>query len=90
MACIPRWADLSAKLDKATARSDRINSEHTIEVEQLSWHVVRISDVLVDLGMLLIQNILQLLKSAQEVLPVVDLVLQCLQEALASSAGPWD
>jgi hypothetical protein len=32
----------------------------------------------------------QLPKSAQEVLPVVNLVLQRLQEALAFGTGPWD
>jgi hypothetical protein len=45
---------------------------------------------LVDLGMLPILNIPQLLKSAQEVLPVIDLVLQRMQEVLASGVGPWD
>jgi hypothetical protein len=42
------------------------------------------------LGMLPIQNIPQLPKSAREVLPVVDLILLCLQEALAFDAGLWD
>jgi hypothetical protein len=45
---------------------------------------------LVDLGMLPIQGIPQLPKSVREVLPVVGLVLEHLQEALASGAGPWD
>jgi hypothetical protein len=40
--------------------------------------------------MLPIQNIPQLPKSAREVLPVVDLILLCLQEALAFDAGLWD
>jgi hypothetical protein len=50
--------DLSAKLDKVHARAGRINGEHTAEV-------VRISCILVDLGMLPIKNISQLLKSCR-------------------------
>jgi hypothetical protein len=45
--------------------------------------------VLVDLAMMPVQDIAQLPKWAREVLPVVDLVLKCLEEALASGAGPW-
>jgi hypothetical protein len=37
-----------------------------------------------------IQDIPQLPKSAQEVLSVVGLILECLQHALASGTGPWD
>jgi hypothetical protein len=51
---------------------------------------MQISAVLVDLGMLPIQDIPQLLKIAREVLPVVHLILKRLQEELASSAGLWD
>jgi hypothetical protein len=51
---------------------------------------MRIFGILVDLGMLPIQNIPELPKSAWEVLPAVDHVLQRLQEMLASGAGPWD
>jgi hypothetical protein len=51
---------------------------------------MRISNILVNLGMLPIQNIPQLLKSTQEVLPAVNLLLQCLHETLASDTGPWD
>jgi hypothetical protein len=50
--------DLSAKLDKVHARAGRINGERTAEV-------VRISGILVDLGMLPIKNISQLLKSCR-------------------------
>jgi hypothetical protein len=49
-----------------------------------------ISDALVNLGMLLVQDIPQLLKSSREVLRVADLSLRHLQEAMGSSAGPWD
>jgi hypothetical protein len=50
------------KLDKAYARTERINGKRAAEAEQLSWQVVRIFGVLEDLGMLLIQNIPQLPK----------------------------
>jgi hypothetical protein len=46
--------------------------------------------ILIDLGLLPIEDVPHLLKTAREVLPAFDLVLKCLQEALASSAGPWD
>jgi hypothetical protein len=51
---------------------------------------MRIFGVLVDLGMLPVQNIPQHPKSAREVLSAVDLILQRLQEALAPDVGPWD
>jgi hypothetical protein len=69
---------------------DRVDGEHVTEAEQLSQRVMRISNVLVDLGILPIQDIPQLSKSAWEVLSMADHVLQCLQEVLASNAGPWD
>jgi hypothetical protein len=54
-ACIPPppdgW-DLSAELDKAPTRVGRIDGEHATEAERLSWQVIRISGVLVNLGML--------------------------------------
>jgi hypothetical protein len=37
-----------------------------------------------------VQDIPQVPMTAREVLPVDDLVLICLREALASGAGPWD
>jgi hypothetical protein len=40
--------------------------------------------------MLPVQDIPQLQKLAREVLAVASLVLECLQEAQASDAGPWD
>jgi hypothetical protein len=86
----PDGRDLSAELDKTHARVDRIDSEYAAEDEQLSWWVMRISGILVNLGMLSIQDIPQLSKSAREVLSAIDLVLKCLQEALASGAGLWD
>jgi hypothetical protein len=62
----PNGQDLSMELDKARARADKIDGKHAAEAERLSWQVMRISGVLVDLGMLLIQNIPQLLKSARD------------------------
>jgi hypothetical protein len=49
-----------------------------------------ISNALVDLGMLPVQDIPQLSKLVREVLPVAGLILESLQEALASSASSWD
>jgi hypothetical protein len=69
---------------------DKIDGERTTEVGQLLQRVMRISIVLVDLGLLPIQDFPQLLKLAREVMSVVNLVLKCLQEALASSTSPWD
>jgi hypothetical protein len=66
--------DLSVELDKARARVHRIDGERVAEAEQLSQQVMRISNVLVDLDLLPIQDIPQLSKSAQEVLPVVDII----------------
>jgi hypothetical protein len=74
----PDGQDLSTELDKAPTHAN------------YRLQVMRIFGVLVDLGILPVQNIPQLPKSAREVLPAVDLILQCLQEALASSTGPWD
>jgi hypothetical protein len=78
------------ELDKARVHVDWIDGDRATEAEQLSQRLMRISVVLVDLGMLLVQDIPQLLKSAQEVLRTADLILKHLQEALASDVGPWD
>jgi hypothetical protein len=81
---------LSGELDKAHAHVDRIDGERVTEAKQLSQQVMRISNILVNLGLLSIQDIPQLPKSTQEVLPVVDLILKHLQEALPSGIGLWD
>jgi hypothetical protein len=86
---IDGW-DLLLELDMAHMRLDRINDERAAEARQLSQLVVKISDVLVDLGMLPVQDIPQLLKSTPEVLPVANLILKLLQEVLDSDAVPWD
>jgi hypothetical protein len=59
-------------------------------VVQLSQLVMEISNALVDLGMLPIQNIPYLRKSVWEVLTVASLPLERLREAQASSTIPWD
>jgi hypothetical protein len=51
---------------------------------------VQVAGLLINLGLLPIEDIPQLLKTAQEVLPAVDLILKCLQEEMASNADPWD
>jgi hypothetical protein len=71
--------DLSMEIDKAHALMDGITDERAAEVMPLSQHVVAISTALVDLGMLPVQDIPQLLKSAREVLPTTDLILKRLQ-----------
>jgi hypothetical protein len=54
------------ELEGIHARVDRIGGEHATEARQLSQLVVEISNALADLGMLPIQDIPQLPKSAQE------------------------
>jgi hypothetical protein len=58
----PNKRDLSVELDKAHAHVDRIDGERATKVERLPWHVMQISGVLVDLGMMPIQDTPQLLK----------------------------
>jgi hypothetical protein len=55
-----------------------VEDECVTEAGKLLKLVVDISNSLVDLGMLPIQNIPQLLKLAQEDLVVADLILECL------------
>jgi hypothetical protein len=82
--------NLSVELDKARTCVARIDGERAAKAEQLSQWFMRISNILIDLGLLPVQDIPQLTKSAREVLPAVDLVLKRLQEALASDADTWD
>jgi hypothetical protein len=86
----PSGQDLSAELNQARIGVDMINGECTIEAERLSRQVMWTSRVLVYLCMLPVQDIPQLPKSAQEVLLAFDLVLNRLQEALASDVSLWD
>jgi hypothetical protein len=80
--------DLSAELEEIHARVDGIAGEHVAEARRLSQLAVGISNALVNLGMLHIWDIPLFLKSAQEVLTVAGLLLECLWEAWASGAGP--
>jgi hypothetical protein len=66
------------ELDRTCAHVDRINSERATEAGRLSQLVVGISNALVNLGMLPIEDIPQLPKLAQEVLPVAGHVLERL------------
>jgi hypothetical protein len=86
----PNGRFLSTQLYQTRVRVDRINGERATEVGRQLQLVIVISNALVDLGMLPIQDIPQLSKSVREVLPVAGLILERLQEALASSASSWD
>jgi hypothetical protein len=78
------------ELEEIHAHVDGITHECTAKVEQLVQLVVGISNALVELGMLPVQDIPQLPKSAQKNLTVASLLLEHLWEVQASDAGPWD
>jgi hypothetical protein len=82
--------DLLMELEGIRARVDGIGGERAVEAGQLSQLVMEISNAPADLGMLPIQDIPQLSRSAQEVLTTAGLLLERLREAQASGAGPWD
>jgi exosome complex RNA-binding protein Csl4 len=67
--------DLLAKLEEIRSHVDRIAGEHNVEAGQLSQLVVGILNALVNLGMLPIQDIPQLSKSAEIVLTAAGLLL---------------
>jgi hypothetical protein len=48
----PDERDLSMELDKACTYMDRTSSDCAIDAERLSWQVVQVSGILVNLGML--------------------------------------
>jgi hypothetical protein len=73
----PDGRDLSVELDKTHTCFDRINDEHAAEVGLLSQLVMGISNALVDLGMMPIQHIPQLLKSAREVVGAYKMSISC-------------
>jgi hypothetical protein len=76
VACIPQMGGTCQwSWTRHPTHMDRIDGERAVEAKRLSRRVVRIFVVLDDLGMLPFQNIPQLLKSAREVLPAVDLVM---------------
>jgi hypothetical protein len=72
--------DLLAELEEIHARVDEIEGERAVEAGQLSQLVMEISNALADLGMLLVQDIPQLPRSAQEVFTMVGLLLEHLRE----------
>jgi hypothetical protein len=87
----PGWVEpASGGSEETHARVDGIISRRATEAGRLSQLVVGISNALVDLGMLPIQDIAQLPESAQEVLTAAGLILDCLREEKASAANPWD
>jgi hypothetical protein len=64
-----------------------VESEHATEAMQLSRSVMEISDDLIDLGVLPILDIPRRLKSAQDILTAVGLILEHLREEHAIDAG---
>jgi hypothetical protein len=74
----PDGRNMLVELDKTPARVDRINGERTAEARRLSRLVMGISNSMDDMGMLLVQDIPQHPKSAQEVLSAVGLILEHL------------
>jgi hypothetical protein len=71
-------------------RVDKIAIDRAAEAERLSHQVVQVAGVLIDLGLLPIEDIPQLPKTAEEVLPALTLMLKHLQEALDYGISPWD
>jgi hypothetical protein len=82
--------DMLVELEEIHTRMDGITGERTTEARRLLQLAVGISNALVNLGMLLVWEIAQFLKSAQEVLTMTGLLLEHLREARASGAGPWE
>jgi hypothetical protein len=70
--------DLLAELEELRARVGEVEDERSVAASELSRLVMEISNALVDLGMLPMRDIPQLLKTAQEVLAVASLILECL------------
>jgi hypothetical protein len=77
------------ELEELRERMAGVENEFATEAMQLSWSVMEISDALVDLGVFPIRDIPLQPRSAQDVMTVVSLILECLREEHASSAGPW-
>jgi hypothetical protein len=70
--------DLLAELEELCMRAAGVEDEHVAEAGKLSMLVMGISNVLIDLRTLPIQDIPQLLKTTQEVLAAVGLILEHL------------
>jgi hypothetical protein len=86
----PNRQDLSKELEEACMRVDGINGEHAAKGGRLSQLLMRISNALVDLDMLPIQDVPQFPKSARDVLMVAGLILERLQDVQASDNGLWN
>jgi hypothetical protein len=65
----------------------RVENEPAVEAVQLSRLIMEISDALVGLGLSPIRDVPTHPASAQDVLTVAGLILECLQEEHASRAG---
>jgi hypothetical protein len=86
----PHGRDLLVELDKTQAHVYWIADDRAAEVGLLSRRLVWVASVLIDLGLLPIEDIPYVLKTTQDALPMIVLVLKHLQEVLDSGAGPWD
>jgi hypothetical protein len=64
--------------------------DRVIEAGRLVTLVRDVSKVLEDLGMSPNPGILWDLRMADDVLGAVDVILECVKEAYASSHGPWN
>jgi hypothetical protein len=84
-----RW-DLPMELEELRTHATGIEDEWATEAGEPLALVVEASNALVDLGMLPMQDITQLLKTAQFIMKAVGLILECLREGHAFNAGPWD
>jgi hypothetical protein len=60
------------------------------EAECLSRQLAWVAKVLIDLGLLPIEDMPQLPQMARDALPAVTLVVERLQEVLDFGTGPWD
>jgi hypothetical protein len=69
---------LLAGLEEVRLCMARIEDERTTEAMRLSRLVIEISDALIDLWVFPVWDIPLLLKSAQEVLALAGLILECL------------
>jgi hypothetical protein len=81
--------DLSGELEELRECVAGVKSERVVEVVQLSWSIMEISEALVDLGVFPIWDIPKRPKLARDVLTVAGLILECLLEDHASGAGSW-
>jgi hypothetical protein len=67
-----------------------VEADRVIEAERLATLVRDVSKVLEDLCMPPIPEISQDPRMTDDILEVVNVILECLQEAYTSGHGPWD